>query len=151
MDHETYMAEAIALARDAYARGDWPSAALIVKDGAVIARGANSQNTRSDVTWHGETAAIREAQTSLRTLDLAGTTLYATMEPCPMCAGAMHLAHIDRIVLALRHATIRRTDLGSYALESFGKLVGWEFELVTGVREAEYLALRREWGQDRTR
>ena len=63
----------------------------------------------------------------------------------------MHLAHVDRIVLALRHATIRRTDLGAYTLESFGRLVGWEFDLVTGVREAEYLALRREWGQDRTR
>ena len=151
MDHEKYMAEAIALAREAYARGDWPSAAVIVRDGEIIARGANSQNTRSDITRHAETAAIHEAQTSLRTLDLSGTTFYATMEPCPMCAGAMHLARVDRIVLALRHATIRRTDLGAYTLESFGRLVGWEFDLVTGVREAEYLALRREWGQDRTR
>jgi tRNA(adenine34) deaminase len=148
MDHDGYMKDAIALAREAFARGDWPAGALIVRDGSVIGRGQNEQVTRNDVTWHAETAAIRDATARVHAADLSGATLYATMEPCPMCAGAISLARIDRIVLALRHATLRRTDLGTYSLESFGRLVGWHFELITGVREMEYLALRRTWGGD---
>ena len=148
MDHDFYMTEAIALAREAYARGDWPAGALIVRDSAIAGRGQNEQVTRTDIVWHAETAAIRDAMACLGTTDLSGATLYATMEPCPMCAGAISLARIDRLVLALRHATLKRTDLGAYTLEAFGRLVGWEFELISGVKEAEYLALRRAWGRD---
>lgn len=148
MSHDRYMDEALRLSREALARGDWPVAALIVKNGEIVGTGQNEQVTRTDVTWHAEIAAIRDAMTRLTTADLSGTTLYTTMEPCPMCAWALKLARVDRLVVALRHATLRRTDMGAYSLETFGRLVGWQFELVSGVREAEYLALRREWGRD---
>ena len=143
MTHEHYMDQALAASRAAHARGDWPVAALIVKDGRIVGRGQNEQITRTDVTWHAETAAIRDAQHTLGSSDLSGCTLYGPMEPCPMCAWAMRIAGINRLVLALRYATLKRTDLGTYDVESFARMVDWPLELTHGVREADYLALRQ--------
>ena len=137
------MGQALADSREAARRGDWPVAALIVKDGRVVGRGQNEQTSRTDVTWHAETAAIRDAQHNLGSSDLTGCTLYGPMEPCPMCAFAIRIAGINHVVLALRHATLRRTDLGSYNLEAFADMVGWQVKITQGVREAEYLALRQ--------
>jgi tRNA(adenine34) deaminase len=145
MNNEDFMDEALAASREAHARGDWPVASLVVKDGKVIGRGQNEQVTRTDVTWHAETAAIRDAMKNLGSTDLSGSTLFTAMEPCPMCAWAIRIAGIDRVVLALRHATLKRTDLGSYSLETFARMVGWRLEIIQGVREAEYLALRGAW------
>ena len=144
-DDARYMAEAIVASRAALARGDWPVAALVVKDGTVIGRGANEQVTRRDPTWHAEIAAIRDAAREAGPEALRGATLYAAMEPCPMCAWAIRAAGIDRVVLALRHATLKRTDLGDYSLERFAAMVGWQPEIVAPVCEAEYLALRGPW------
>jgi tRNA(adenine34) deaminase len=151
MTHEDYMDIALAAALEAHDRGDWPVASLIVKDGEIIGRGQNEQITRTDVTWHAETAAIRDAQQNLGTSDLSGCTLYGPMEPCPMCAWAIRIAGIDRLVLALRHATLKRTDMGVYSLESFARMVGWQVEIIQNVREAEYLALRRSWMDAQTK
>jgi tRNA(adenine34) deaminase len=145
MNYEHYMDQALAASRAAHARGDWPVASLIVKDGQVVGRGQNEQITRTDVTWHAETAAIRDAQKTLGSSDLSGCTLIGPMEPCPMCAWAIRIAGIDRLVLALRHATLKRTDMGVYNLEAFARMVGWQVEIIQNVREAEYLALRRAW------
>lgn len=144
-DHEQYMAQAIALAREAYNRGDWPTAALVVQDDQIIGIGQNREVSRTDVTWHAETDAIRDAMSRVESNDLSGATLYVPMEPCPMCAYAIRMARIRRVVIALRHATIGRTDLGDYNLERFGNLVHWQYELVTGVMEEDYLSLRLEW------
>ena len=141
--HESFMDQALADSREAQRSGDWPVAALIVKDGRVIGRGRNEQISRTDVTWHAETAAIRDAQHNLGSSDLSGCTLYGPMEPCPMCAFAIRITGIDDVVLALRHATLKRTDLGSYSLEAFAAMVGWQVRITQGVREAEYLALRQ--------
>jgi tRNA(adenine34) deaminase len=143
--HQHYMAQAIALSREAYNRGDWPVAALIVKDDAIIGSGQNRQITRGDVTWHAETDAIRDAMSRLDSTDLSGAVLYAPMEPCPMCAWAIRMSGIQTMVVALRHATINRTDLGDYNLERFGSLVHWKFEMVAGVMEEDYKSLRLEW------
>lgn len=137
------MDQALADSREAQQRGDWPVAALIVKDGRVIGRGQNEQISRTDVTWHAETAAIRDAQHKLGSSDLSGCTLYGPMEPCPMCAFAIRITGIDHVVLALRHAKLKRADLGSYSLETFAAMVGWQVQITQGVREAEYLALRQ--------
>lgn len=141
--HDAFMDQALADSREAQQRGDWPVAALIVKDGRVIGRGQNEQISRTDVTWHAETAAIRDAQHKLGSSDLSGCTLYGPMEPCPMCAFAIRITGIDHVVLALRHAKLKRTDLGSYSLETFAAMVGWQVQITQGVREAEYLALRQ--------
>jgi tRNA(adenine34) deaminase len=143
-----WMRLAIAEARDAYARGDWPTGSVLVRDGRLLAVGQNRQVTRGDVTEHAETEAIRRAFAAHGPGATAGATLYGTMEPCPMCAGAMKLAGIGRVVLALRHATLRRTDLGAYAVEPFCAMTGWHPELAEGVLQDEYLALRLRWGGD---
>ena len=145
LTHEHYMAQAIALAREAYNRGDWPTAALIVKDDAIIGTGQNRQVTRTDITWHAETDAIRTAMSRLDSTDLSGAVLYAPMEPCPMCAWAIRMSGIRTMVVALRHATIKRTDLGDYSMERFGSMVHWQFEMTCGVMEEDYRSLRLEW------
>jgi len=68
-----------------------------------------------------------------------------------MCAGAMKLAGIARLVLGTRHATLQRTDLGTYSVETFCRMAGYDLALTTGVREAECTALRRRWGKDSVR
>ena len=77
-----------------------PFGCVIVKDGEVIAEGSNHVVSENDPTWHGEMAAIRAAAKSLGSFSLAGCTLYTSGEPCPMCAGAIFWARIDRVVYA---------------------------------------------------
>ena len=151
MTDADYMDLALRHAEDAFARGDWPVAAVIVRDGAVLATGQNRQNTEGDVTWHAELEAIRAAARAHGTGHVAGATVYTTMEPCPMCAGAMSLAGIRRLVLGARHAALRRTDMGDYSIEVFCRLTGFDLALVTGVRETECLELRKRWGKDQVR
>jgi tRNA(Arg) A34 adenosine deaminase TadA len=138
-------------AEDAFTRGDWPVGSVLVREGVVLAVGQNRQNTERDVTWHAEFEAMRRATREHGVEQLAGATVYSTMEPCPMCAGAMKLARIARLVLGTRHATLWRTDLGPYSIETFCHLAGYDLALTTGVREAECTALRRRWGKDPVR
>jgi tRNA(adenine34) deaminase len=135
-------------AQDAFTRGDWPVGSVLVRDGVMLATGQNRQNTERDVTWHAEFEAMRRATRDHGVESLVGSTVYSTMEPCPMCAGAMKMARIARLVLGTRHATLQRTDLGRYSIETFCELAGYDLALTTGVREAECTALRRRWGKD---
>lgn len=77
-----------------------PFGCVIVKGGKIIAEGSNHVVSENDPTWHGEMEAIRAAAKKLGTFDLSGGTLYTTGEPCPMCAGAIFWARIDRVVYA---------------------------------------------------
>jgi tRNA(adenine34) deaminase len=146
-----YMDLALREAHEALARGDWPVGSVLVRDGAILATGQNRQITERDVTWHAEFEAMRRVTQERGVETLAGATVYSTMEPCPMCAGAMKLARIGRLVLGTRHATLQRTDLGTYSVETFCALTGYDLALTTGVREAECTALRRRWGKDAVR
>jgi tRNA(Arg) A34 adenosine deaminase TadA len=146
-----YMDVALREAEDAFARGDWPVGSVLVRDGIVLATGQNRQNTERDVTWHAEFEAMRRATREHGVDTLVGATVYSTMEPCPMCAGAMKLARIARLVLGTRHATLRRTDVGDYSIETFCRLAAYDLALTTGVRESECTALRRRWGKDPVR
>ncbi len=143
-----WMRAAMDQSQDAYGRGDWPTGAVLVRDGRLLGAGQNRQVSRGIVTEHAETDAIRAAQAAHGPLSTRGATLYCTMEPCPMCAGALKLAGIARVVLALRHATLQRTDLGDYSLEAFCDMTGWFPRIEPGPLEGEYLALRRRWGGD---
>jgi tRNA(adenine34) deaminase len=149
MSDDEYMDQALRHAEAAMARGDWPVGAVIVRDGAVLGAGQNRQNSEGDVTVHAELDAIRAATRAHGAAAVAGADLYSTMEPCPMCAWALRLAGIRRLVLGTRHATLGRTDLGRYSVEALCELTGYPLELTTGVREAECTALRRRWGRDR--
>ncbi len=77
-----------------------PFGCIIVKGGEVVSTGSNHVVSENDPTWHGEIEAIRTAARKLCTFDLTGCTLYTSGEPCPMCAGAIHWARIDRVVYA---------------------------------------------------
>lgn len=151
MTDADYMDVALSQAHEAFARGDWPVGSVIVRDDAILASGQNRQNTERDVTWHAEFEAMRRVTRERGFETLAGATVYSTMEPCPMCAGAMKLARIARLVLGTRHATLQRTDLGTYSVETFCALTGYDLALTTGIREAECTALRRRWGRDAVR
>ena len=97
MNHEYFMAEALRLAREAIADGDVPVGCVIVKDGQIIGRGRNRREADGDATAHAEVEAIREACASLGSWRLHGCTLYVTLEPCPMCAGAIINARVDEV------------------------------------------------------
>ena len=146
-----YMDLALREAEDAFARGDWPVGSVLVRDDVVLATGQNRQNTERDVTWHAEFEAMRRVTHEHGVEKLVGATVYSTMEPCPMCAGAMKMARIARLVLGTRHATLKRTDLGTYSIETFCQLTGYDLALTTGIRESECTALRRRWGKDPVR
>lgn len=97
-EDEQYMALAIAEAAKAQAIGEVPIGAVIVREGAVIARAFNQRESLQEPTAHAELSAIREASRKLGTWRLTSCTLYVTLEPCPMCAGAVVLSRIDRLV-----------------------------------------------------
>ena len=94
------MQAALAEARDAAANGEVPIGAVAVHDGAIIATGQNRVLRDNDPTAHAEVVALRRAAEVLKNYRLNGITLYVTLEPCAMCAGAMIHARIDRLVYA---------------------------------------------------
>ncbi len=98
MVDEDFMALALAEARAAAQAGDVPVGALVVKDGAVVATGRNRREVDADPTAHAEIVALRDAARAAGTWRLDGATLYVTLEPCPMCAGALVNARIARLV-----------------------------------------------------
>jgi tRNA(adenine34) deaminase len=95
---EAYLRQALGLAREAAAAGEVPVGAIVVHDGAVVGAGSNRTVRDNDATAHAEAIAIREASNRLGRWRLDGCTLYVTLEPCAMCAGAIVLARVDRVV-----------------------------------------------------
>ena len=93
------MKEALAEARKAYDLGEVPVGAVIVKDGEIIGRGHNLTETQKDPTAHAETIAIRDAASVLGTTRLTGCSMYVTIEPCAMCAGAIVWARIEKLYI----------------------------------------------------
>jgi tRNA(adenine34) deaminase len=96
-DHK-WMSEALRLAELAYLAGDVPVGAVVVRDGAALGRGYNRREAACDPTAHAEILALREAAEKAGLWRLDGATMYATLEPCPMCAGALVNARIGRLV-----------------------------------------------------
>lgn len=97
-DDAYWMGKAIAQAKRAERIGEVPIGCVIVKDGAVIARGHNLRESTLDPAAHAELLAIRKAAKKLATWRLTGATLYVTLEPCTMCMGAIILSRLDRVV-----------------------------------------------------
>jgi tRNA(adenine34) deaminase len=90
MDHEEYMRQALALARDCLADGDVPVGCVVVSpDSQIVGRGRNRREADGNAAAHAEIEAIQQACQTVGSWRLAGCTLYVTLEPCPMCAGAM--------------------------------------------------------------
>ena len=96
--HHIWMREAIEEAKKAEALKEVPIGAVIVKDGRIVARGHNMRESANDPTAHAEMIAIRQASAALGAWRLTGCTLYVTLEPCPMCAGAIVQSRIPLVV-----------------------------------------------------
>jgi tRNA(adenine34) deaminase len=148
-DDEFYMQRALELARAAAARGEVPVGALVVRGGAVIAESANRREEAKDPTAHAELLAIQAAARELGGWRLTGTTLYVTLEPCAMCAGALVLARVERLVYGA-------DDPKAGAVRSLYRLVEDErlnhrLEVVRGVLAAECGELLREFFRRRRR
>ncbi|MCL6459331.1 MAG: tRNA adenosine(34) deaminase TadA [Gorillibacterium sp.] len=97
-EHIHWMREAIAEAEQARSLGEVPIGAVIIRDGTVIGRGHNLRETTADPTAHAEIIAIREASQAIGAWRLQSCTLYVTLEPCPMCAGAIVQARLPLVV-----------------------------------------------------
>ncbi len=97
-DDERWMAEAIAEAKLAAGHGDVPVGAVVVHEGRIIGRGHNEREAAGDPTAHAEITALRQAAEELGSWRVLDSTIYVTLEPCAMCAGAIVLARVPRVV-----------------------------------------------------
>ena len=102
MEHREYMERALELARQAMAEGEVPVGCVIVKDGRVVGEGRNRRETGRTALGHAEIEAIHQACRTLGGWRLTGSTLYVTLEPCPMCAGAIVNARIPALYYGAR-------------------------------------------------
>ena len=105
-EEEKYMAEALALAREAAACGEVPVGCVIVSEGRIVGRGRNRREEAQSALLHAEIVAIAEACRTLGTWRLSGCDLYVTLEPCPMCAGAILNARVGRIFYGASDVTM---------------------------------------------
>ncbi len=134
MNDELWMAEALALARTAGAAGEVPVGAVVVLDGQVIGRGFNQPIGRHDPTAHAEVVALRDAATRQGNYRLPGATLYVTLEPCMMCAGAIMHARLARVVFG---ATDPKTGVAGSVLDLFAEARLNHHAVITGGVHAE--------------
>jgi tRNA(adenine34) deaminase len=144
------IAAALDEASTAARAGEVPVGAVIAREGAIIARGGNATLRQQDATAHAEMVAIRAASAALGSWHLGGCTLYVTLEPCAMCAGAIVLARLDRVVFGA-------WDEKAGMVGSVGDLLrhprlNHRPEVLAGVREAECAELLRQFfGERRTK
>ena len=102
MTHEDYMNQALTLAREAAAHGEVPVGCVIVRDGKIIGRGRNRREEKQAVSSHAEMEAMAQANEALGSWRLEDCDLYVTLEPCPMCAGAIINARVRRVFYGAR-------------------------------------------------
>lgn len=138
-----YMAIALEEARAAAAEGEVPIGAVVVCEGAVVARAHNRRESDHDPTAHAELIAIREAAQRLGRWRLSDCTVYVTLEPCPMCAGAMHQARIERLVYGA--ADPKAGAVGTLYDLSNDERLNHRFSVTSGVLADESAAVLREF------
>mgnify|MGYP003616549607 FL=1 len=143
------MGLALAEARLAAEEGEVPIGAILVKNGEVISRAHNRREKDKDATAHAEMLVIRDACQKLGSWRLSGTTLYVTIEPCPMCAGALVMSRIDRLVYG-------SPDYKAGAVESLFNIVthpalNHRLEVTAGLRQEECAAAMQAFFRERRR
>ncbi|MCU1237800.1 MAG: tRNA-adenosine deaminase [Candidatus Solibacter sp.] len=144
---EEFMREALALARAGAVAGEVPVGAVLVNAGEIVGRGSNAPVAQLDPTAHAEILAIREAALRLQNYRLTGTTLYCTLEPCVMCAGALVAARIERVVFGARD--LRFGGVRSKFQLADSELLNHRLEVVEGVLGVECVELLREFFESR--
>ena len=140
---EKYMKEAIRQAKKAYALKEVPIGCVIVQGEKIIARGYNRRNTDKNTLSHAELNAIRKASRKLGDWRLEGCTMYVTLEPCQMCAGALVQSRIDRVVIGCmnKKAGCAGSVLNLLEMDGFNHKV----EVVRGVLEEECSGMMKQF------
>jgi tRNA(adenine34) deaminase len=146
-EDERFMRQALELAREAEANGEVPVGAVVVVNGKMCGRGFNSPIRSSDPTAHAEILALREAAHKLHNYRLEAATLYATLEPCVMCAGALVAARVRRLVFGARD--LRFGGVRSKFRVADSELLNHRVEVVEGVLAAECLELVKKFFEQR--
>ena len=142
--HEEYMRQALDLARQAAACGEVPVGCVIVKDGRVIGRGRNRREERQAAWSHAEMEAMAQANRALGTWRLDGCTLYVTLEPCPMCAGAIINARVGTVCYGARD---EKAGACGSVLDLFAERFNHRPRVYGGVLKEECAALLQEFFQ----
>jgi len=145
--HESFMREALALARGAEARGEVPVGAVVVIDDRIVGRGANAPIHTQDPTAHAEVLALRDAARSIGNYRLEGATLYCTIEPCVMCAGAIVAARIAKLVFGARD--IRFGGVRCKFRIADSEILNHRVEVIEGILGFETSQLVREFFEER--
>lgn len=140
---ETYMRMALEEARKADECGDVPIGAVLVCDGAVVSRAYNRREIDHDPTAHAELVAIRDGARALGRWRLTDCTVYVTLEPCPMCAGAMHQARVERLVFGAFDP--KAGAVGSLYDLSDDERLNHRFDVTSGVLAEESSAMLKEF------
>ena len=135
MDHEMYMKEAYSLAKKAYRQEETPIGCVIVRDGRIIGKGYNRRNRKKNSLAHAEIMAISQACKKVGDWRLEDCTMYVTLEPCPMCAGAIVQARMPLVVIGARNpkAGCAGSVINILDMDGFNHRV----ELVEGVMRDE--------------
>jgi len=141
------MLEALRLARKGAGAGEVPVGAIVVRDGQIVGRGWNSPIARTDPTAHAEILALREAGARLGNYRLEDATLYCTLEPCVMCAGALVAARMQRLVFGARD--LRFGGVRSKFQLADSELLNHRVEIVEGVLAAECVEVLRGFFQEK--
>ena len=144
---EYFMQEALREARKALEEGEVPVGAVVVHSGEVIGRAHNQRERLKDPTAHAEMIALTQAAAALDNWRLTGATLFATLEPCAMCAGALVLARVDRLVFAT--ADPKAGACGSIFDIVRDSRLNHRLELESGVCETEAASLLRDFFRSR--
>ncbi len=134
-NHEFWMREALQLARQAEEHDEVPVGAVVVKDNEIVGRGYNRPISSSDPSAHAEIVAMRDAAQRLQNYRLVGCTLYVTIEPCTMCAGAMVHARIKRLVYGAKEPKSGVIDSNAQLLQS--EFLNHRIEEIGAVLETE--------------
>ena len=144
---EICMREAVHLARLGAQSGEVPVGAVAAHGGAIVARAFNAPITRHDPTAHAEMLVLRQTAEQLGNYRLAGVTLYCTLEPCVMCAGALVNARVDRLVFGARD--LRFGGVRSKFQLADSDLLNHRVEVVEGILGSECAELLREFFESR--
>jgi tRNA(adenine34) deaminase len=147
MEHERYMQEALHQARRAQAQGEVPIGAVVVIEGQIYGRGSNAPVRINDPTAHAEILALRQAAKKLGNYRLENATLYATLEPCAMCAGALVAARVRTLVFGARD--LRFGGVRSKFRIADSDLLNHKVQIVEGVLGPECLALIKDFFEQR--
>jgi tRNA(adenine34) deaminase len=133
--HQRFMQQAIVLAEQARDEGEVPVGAVVVHNSQIIGRGYNQTELLKDATAHAEMIALSAAMSTLKSKYLNGCTIYVTLEPCPMCAGALVWSKIDRLVYGT--SDIDAGACGSLFDFSSKKRLNHQFEVIQGILERD--------------